>query len=213
MNKNIHTIILARCGSKGIPHKNIINLNQKPLLQYTIEAAKKSKANNSIWISTDCSQIMNIALKNNVNIISRSSNIAGDTNKSEDALLDFAKKILCDIIVFIQPTSPLLLPEDIDAGLEMMYKYDSIFSAYKEHWIPRWSIDGKPDNWDINNRPRRQEVLEKYVENGALYITQRDLLLNSKCRYSGKIGILEMPLCRSFQVDTYEDLELIKKLL
>ena len=59
----------------------------------------------------------------------------------------------------------------------------------------------------------RQDMSEKYVENGALYITTRKSLLQSKCRYSGKIGILEMPLYRSFQIDTYDDLELIKKLL
>lgn len=103
------------------------------------------------------------------------------------------------------------MPEDINKGLEMLGKYDSVFSAYKEHWIPRWNMDNTPDNWDINNRLMRQDMSEKWVENGAIYITKRECLEKSRLRYSGKIGILEMPQSRSFQIDTLDDLELIKK--
>lgn len=208
----IISLILARGGSKGIPQKNIIDINGRPLLSYTIGAAIKSKAN-SVWVSTNCNIIGDVAKKYQANVITRPEEISGDKSKSEEALIHFAENIDFDILVFIQPTSPLLLSIDIDMGLEMMLSYDSVFSAYKEHWIPRWNLDGTPDNWNINNRPMRQDISEKYVENGALYITTKEALLRSKCRYSGKIGILEMPLYRSFQIDTYDDLELIKKLL
>jgi len=209
---NIKTIILARGGSKGIPKKNIIDINGKPLIQYTIEAAKASKAKD-IYISTDCSAIMLEAIKHKANVIMRPSNISGDNSKSEDALLHFANTVAFNVLVFIQPTSPLLLPEDINKGIDMMEEYDSVFSAYKEHWIPRWNIDGTPDNWDINNRPMRQDVQEKWVENGAIYITKTECLKKSGLRYSGNIGILEMPVHRSFQIDTIDDLELVKKCL
>ncbi len=92
-------------------------------------------------------------------------------------------------------------------------KLDSIFSVYKEHWIPRWTVEEKPHNWDINNRPMRQDVPERYVENGAFYITTKKSLLKSKLRYSGNIGVYKMPMLRSFQIDTLEDLNLIEKLL
>ena len=68
-------------------------------------------------------------------------------------------------------------------------------------------------NFDNDKRPRRQDRLETYVENGAFYITTRECLLESKLRYSGKTGILEMSQEKSFQIDTYNDLELIKKLI
>jgi CMP-N-acetylneuraminic acid synthetase len=209
---NIKTIILARGGSKGIPQKNIIDINGNPLLSYTINAAKLSLAND-IWVSTDCDKIAAVAKYHNVNIIKRPAHISGDKSKSDDALLHFADNFYFDILVFLQPTSPLILGSDINNGLGMMVSHDSIFSAYKEHWIPRWNIDGTPDHWDINNRPMRQDMPEKYVENGALYITTRQQLINSKLRYGGKIGILEMPIYRSFQIDTYEDLDIIKKIL
>lgn len=209
---NIKTIILARGGSKGIPNKNTVDINGKPLLQYAVEAAKSSNAKD-VWISTDCPRIARIAIQSEAKVIMRPYNISGDQSKSEEALLHFAEKINFDILVFIQPTSPLILSEDINKGLEMMADYDSVFSAYKEHWIPRWNLDGTPNEWSINNRPMRQDVPEKYVENGAIYITKKTALMSSKLRYSGNIGILEMPINRSFQIDTLDDLELIKKLL
>jgi len=212
MNNKKKTIILARGGSKGIPKKNIIPLKGKPLLAYSIEAAKLSDVN-EVWVSTDCIDIAKVAQDYGAKVIFRPLEISGDKSKSEESLLHFANNIDFDILVFIQPTSPLLLPEDINKGLSIMSDYDSVFSAYKEHWIPRWTLDNKPDEWDISNRPMRQDKPEKYVENGAFYITTKNNLLKSKCRYSGKIGIVEMPLWRSFQIDTLEDLELIEKLL
>jgi len=59
----------------------------------------------------------------------------------------------------------------------------------------------------------RQDVQEKWVENGAIYITKTECLKKSGLRYSGNIGILEMPVHRSFQIDTIDDLELVKKCL
>ena len=95
----------------------------------------------------------------------------------------------------------------------MIKKYDSVFSAYKEHWQPRWTKDNKPYEWDIYKRPRRQDEKELYVENGAFYINSRDSILKNKLRYSGNIGIVEMPLYKSFQIDEPDDLILINKLL
>jgi CMP-N-acetylneuraminic acid synthetase len=209
---NTKTIILARGGSKGIPNKNITIINGKPLLSYSIKTTLESIAND-VWVSTDCEHIASVAKQYGSKVIDRPKEISTDKSKSEEALLHFANNTDFDILVFIQPTSPLLLPEDINKGLHLMADYDSVFSAYKEHWIPRWNIDISPDDWNIHNRPMRQDMSEKYVENGAFYITTRQQLLNSKCRYGGKIGVVEMPFYRSFQIDTLEDLQLIEKLL
>ena len=146
-------------------------------------------------------------------IVLRPDDISTDTSQSEEALLHAARDSDFDVMVFIQPTSPLINSEDINKGLEMMDEYDSVFSVTKEHWIPRWTMDVKPFEWEIDNRPMRQDKPETYIENGAFYITKRKNLLESKLRYSGKIGVVEMPLSRSFQIDTKEDLELIEKLI
>lgn len=207
-------VILARGGSKGIPNKNIVKLAGQPLISYTIRTAQKILEKN-VWVSTDCPKIADISYSYGAKILLRPKQLANDNSKSEDALLHFADNVDFSRLVFIQPTSPLLINNDIINGLNMMDTgiFDSVFSAYKEHWIPRWTLDFQPDNWNINKRPMRQDISEKYVENGALYITTRQSLLQSKCRYSGKIGIVEMPFSRSLQIDTYDDLHLMQQIL
>lgn len=207
----ILSVILARGGSKGIPSKNIVDLNGKPLISYTIEASLQSNVDET-WVSTDSSEIASVSSTYGASVIDRPSDISIDTSQSEEALLHFTDNHDFDIMVFIQPTSPLINSEDINKGLEMMDEYDSVFSVTKEHWIPRWTMDVKPFEWEIDNRPMRQDKPETYIENGAFYITKRKNLLESKLRYSGKIGVVEMPFSRSFQIDIQEDLELIRSL-
>ena len=205
------SLILARGGSKGIPNKNIIDLNGNPLLFYTASASLNSVVNET-WVSTDCDEIKNVAQNIGCKVIDRPKEISGDKSKSDEALVHFAENVDFDLLVFIQPTSPLLESSDINKGLQKMQNYDSVFSATKEHWIPRWSETGEPIDWEIDDRPMRQDVKETFIENGAFYITTKKQLMNSKLRYGGNIGMIEMPLHRSFQIDTYDDLLLIEKI-
>ena len=212
MNKKIVSVILARGGSKGIPQKNIVDINGQPLISYTIETSINSNVSKT-WVSTDNDEIKSISLKYGAKVLDRPLKYATDISKSEDALLHFANNVDFDILVFIQPTSPLLKPKYINEGIKMIDQYDSVFSVYKEHWLPRWSKDIKPINWDINNRPRRQDKNEQYVENGAFYITTKENLIKSNLRYSGNIGIVEMPFEESFQIDNKNDLKLIQNII
>ena len=183
----IVSVILARGGSKEIPSKNIINVKGKPLIYYTIKASQESNVQET-WVSTDCAKIKKVAQKFNANVLDRPKIISQDFSKSEEALIHFAEKIEFDVLVFLQPTSPLLKSKDINKGIRLILDegYNSVFSVYKQHWIPRWTLDIKPINWKTNNRPMRQEVNEEYVENGAFYITTKISLLKSQLRYSGK---------------------------
>ena len=208
----IVSVILARGGSKGIKKKNIIEIKNKPLIAFAIEASNNSLVDET-WVSTDNEEIAYVSGKYGANILNRPKELATDTSKSEDALVHFANNVDFDILVFIQPTSPLLSETYINDGIKMMDEYDSVFSAYREHWIPRWTLDSKPIDWDIYDRPRRQDVDESYVENGSFYITTKENLLRSNLRYSGKIGVVEMPLGESFQIHTMEDLNFIKKII
>ena len=207
-------LILARGGSKGIPNKNIINLKDKPLISYVINAANQSNCDET-WVSTDSNEIKKIAKSYGANVIDRPKELSGDYSKSEEALDHFSDNIDYDILIFIQPTSPLLNAQDINYGLESIKnnQYDSVFSVYKEHWIPRWTQKIVPVNWDIDDRPMRQEKESQFVENGAFYITTKEQFSQSKRRYGGHIGIVEMPNYRSFQIDSMDDLKLIEKLL
>ena len=210
----IVSLILARGGSKGIPRKNLIPLNGKPLLYYSITNSLKAEVNET-WVSTEDSEMKKTSLRYGAKVLDRPLEISTDTSKCEEALLHFAANVDFDILVFIQNTSPLVSPEEINNGVRKVKsgEFDSVFSAYLEHWVPRWSTDITPIGWNTSARPRRQQKPEVYVENGAFYITTRKNLLESGIRYSGKIGIVEMPFSRSFQIDTIDEARLIEKLM
>ncbi|MAG26289.1 acylneuraminate cytidylyltransferase [Candidatus Pacearchaeota archaeon] len=212
------SLILARGGSKGILGKNIVNLNGKELVGYSIEASLASDVDET-WVSTDNELISKISKAYGAKVIDRPSELAEDTSKSEEALLHFADNIDFDILVFIQPTSPMILPEDINKAIKLVRpqgKFDSAFTVTKEHWVPRWTAscnEVKPIEWNVSDRPRRQDRDSTYVENGMLYVTTNNQLKDSKIRYGGSIGVVEIPIHRSFQIDSMEDLELIKRIM
>lgn len=189
-----------------------MQLGGMPLINYSINASLKSDVNET-WVSTDDVQIKSIAKKAGSQVMDRPSELATDTILSEEALVHFAENIEFDILVFLQPTSPLIKYTDINKALMMMNKYDSILSAYKEHWLPRWGKYFEPINWNPSNRPRRQDIESRYVENGALYITKKQSLIKTRLRYSGEIGIYEMPFSRSFQIDSKDDVLIVEKML
>ena len=205
-------VILARGGSKGIPNKNIIKINGKPLIQYSIDALIQSNCG-PIFVSTNDRQIANVSKSLGANIINRPDDLATDISTSESALLHAVNFIDADIIIFVQPTSPLIEAKYINEGLEKLNKYDSVFSVFEDHWLPSWTEEITPIDWDINNRPRRQDKKTKLIENGAFYISKKKNILNSKLRYSGIISVVKMPKSKSFQIDTNDDLKLVEKLL
>jgi CMP-N-acetylneuraminic acid synthetase len=210
----IVSLITARGGSKGIPNKNIIDVNGKPLISYSISASLDSDVDET-WVSTDSDKIKMVSEECGSKVIDRPKHLADDISMPDDSLLHFAKNNNFDILVFIQPTSPMIKSEYINKGIKMIKsdKYDSVFTATKEHWIPRWDKNVQPVDWNIHKRPRRQDKPELYTENGMFYITKRESLLLSNLRYSGRKGIVEIPLTDSFQVDSEEDLELIRKII
>ena len=224
-SRDVLAIIPARGGSKGVPGKNIYPLSTKPLIAYTIEAALESRSVNRLIVSTDDKKIAEVSSLYGAETIDRPAEISGDYHQSELALihvldhLEANERYIPDWLIFIQCTSPLLLPEDIDEAYRVVVKgeYDSIFSAYEEHFIPRWQFDrnetAKPVNYEPNKRPMRQEVPSEFVENGAFYIMRTDHLKRAGTRFGEKSGIYVMPMERSFQVDTFEDIALIEKII
>ena len=204
----ISALILARGGSKGIPKKNIRLLNGKPLIQYSIDAALKSNAD-EVWVSSDNDEILTVAAKCGAKTIQRPDELCTDTSPSDESLLHFIdNNPQTESLIFIQPTSVLLIPSDINRGIELFKTkdIDSVFSCYTKDWESTYDSHLNPINWDGINRPRRQDVGPLLVENGAFYITSKRLLLSTKKRYGGRIKGVIMPSMRSIQIDTMNDL-------
>lgn len=222
---NVLCIIPARGGSKGIPRKNIQYLAGKPLIAWSIEAALKADSVTRLIVSTDDREIASVAQSWGAETIARPSELAGDTAPSESSLLhalEFLEKTdryKADLVVFLQATSPYRLPSDIDGAVNMLIreKYDSVFSAYAEHFTGRWQVDGngnaKPLNFNPLHRPRRQDRCVEYLENGSIYVFKPNILQSQGVRMGGRIGIYPMPTERSWQIDTTEDLSFLGKLM
>jgi len=120
MKKNIvHSVILARGGSKGIKNKNLYPVNFKPMIYWSIKASLKSKIINKTWVSTDSKEIQSFSKKIGANVIERPFKFAKDNSSSEIAWLHAAKKLenTADIIVGVQPTSPIRDSVDFDNAL------------------------------------------------------------------------------------------------
>jgi len=207
-------LILCRAGSKGVPGKNKKIINGRPLFSYQVSNLRNAGVE-EVYISTDDEDIKILEKEYNFIAIDRPSEISNDTAKCEAALLHFANLVNFDILAFAQATSPMCPPTYLAQGIDMVVNdmCDSAVSVVEEHWLPRWDMAMNPQGWEPSKRPRRQDRPCLYVENGAFYITKRECLLESGVRYSGSIKPVVMPLIDSFQIDTYDDFDLMKKLM
>ncbi len=219
--KKFVAIILARGGSKGIKNKNMIKIKNKPLIFWTIKDCLKSKKIKSVWVSSDSSKILNFSKKCGAHIILRPKKYSKDRSSSESAWLHAIKfleikKIIFSNIVALQPTSPLRDKNDIDNACKLFIKnkLDSLFTALKinDHFIWRKRKTKFLSNYNYKKRPRRQNIEDSFLENGSFYIFNKKKFLKFKNRLFGKIGIYLMKRLNSFQIDEYEDIELVNKL-
>ena len=202
-------LIPARGGSKRIPKKNLVDLSGKPLLYYTINTCRN--ITDEIYVSTDDNDIKKFVESMNVNVIGRPDRLAKDDSKTEDVVEHFLEEINTDLFCVVQPTSPLLNSNSILEGIKLMEVYDSVISVCKDVKY-FWSSDGKPINFELGKRKRTQEHKSWFRENGAFYITSKDDFLENKILQNGLVGFIEMTEMESMDIDTKEDLEMVRKL-
>jgi len=214
-------IILARGGSKGIKNKNIVLIKKKPLLYYSLKAANKSSKIQKIFLSTDSKLIRKTVEDLNfakVQVINRSNKNSRDSSTSEDAILEFIEKINYENIFFIQATNLFLNATIINKAITYFINkgFDSLLSVIEGKnfsWIEK-NNKFKSINYDYMNRPLRQKNKKKYyIENGSFYIFKKKGFIKYKNRLYGKIGFFEMNQNSYFDIDDYEDLNIVKKLL
>lgn len=221
MSFEIIAIIPARGGSKGIPRKNLVPLAGRLLLTYTIDSALASKYVTRVIVSTDDDEIAGFAASNGAEVIHRPKEIAGDEASSESALQHVVEQLeaegsVPDLIVFLQATSPLRAPGEIDAAVQHLIdeQADSLFSACRIHGFV-WRRTGdelRSMTYDFGNRQRRQEIGSDWLENGSIYVFKPRVLRDFDNRLGGKIAIYEMDPLHSFQVDEPGDIERIEKI-
>ncbi len=222
IKKKIIAIILARGGSKSIKNKNLKKINNKPLLQWSLDHCKNSKNISSIWLSSDSKSILKLGEKNKINIIKRPLKLARDRSSSEVAWLHAinfieSKKIKFDIVLAIQPTSAIRGDKDFDNAINLFVKkkYDSLFSCSEISDYCVWEINNKKlkSLYDYKNRKPRQLIRKKYLENGSFFIFNKEKFKIKKNRFFGNVGFYLQEYYKSFQIDEPEDIHIVESVL
>jgi len=219
---NIHCVIPARGGSKGIPNKNIIDFCGKPLIAWTIEQCLSSKYVSNVWVTSNSQEILDMAEKYGAKTIRRPDDISGDLASSELAWIHaievIQKDMEIDLVLAPQVTSPLREVKDIDSAIELFQKekYDSMFSASVAEDLFFWEesntgIDSV--NYDYKNRKRRQDFKEQIIENGSFYLFKPEVIQNNNNRFGGKIGFSKMEFWKMFEIDNAEDMRMCSALM
>ena len=212
-------VIVARAGSKGIPGKNLKEINKKPLIQYSIEAAQNSKKLTACIVSTDGEDISEFAKSIGADApFLRPNDLADDVISPIYAVLH-AKKFMestgkeYDAIMMLQPTAPFRTSEDIDGAISLLESTnaDSVISVVDvESYHPARMkfLEGDrlvdPPFCEAYENQRRQELTPMYIRNGAIYLTKKNILENESFK-GNDCRAWVMPWNRSVNLDTVED--------
>lgn len=224
---NILYIIPARGGSKGIPGKNIRFLGDKPLIAHTIVAAQNAKYQGTILVSTDDEKIAAIAKKYGAEVpFMRPEALSSDSAPTIDVLFHALnyysnQNETFDIIVLLQPTSPLRTSKDIDDAIKLMISKNSeaIVSVCEAEHHPLWANilpeDGSMKNF-IRNEIKglnRQQLPKYYRLDGAVYISTISALKKHKTFFHENTYSYIMPAGHSVDIDHEIDFKLAELLL
>lgn len=214
-------IIPARGGSKGIPGKNLAACGGRPLVDWTIEAACAARYVDWAVLSSDDDAILARA-GDGIIPHRRPAELAQDHTPTEPVIADAidafvrSQRIVPDILVLLQPTSPLRTGQHIDEAITLLrvtardsvvdYR-DSVVSVVPSHAY-LWTAEGP-----LYTERRRRQDMEQYEENGAIYATTMEQWRRSGDRLGGRVALYIMSEEHRYQVDSPEDLEVLSRLL
>jgi len=214
-NRRFLAIIPARGGSKRLPRKNILDLNGKPLIGYTIEAGLNAKYIDKIVVSSDNKEILELSKTFGSEIILRPDYLANDTATTFDAIKHTIQNFEeYDYIVLLQPTSPLRNSKHIEEAIELLNKKDAdaIVSVCEMEHSPLWSnsldeslsMQGFLKDEVLN---KRSQDLETYYRlNGAIYICKTEKLLEEES-FLLKNNIFAYIMSRKCSIDIDEKID------
>lgn len=220
--KRILAVIPARGGSKRLPGKNLIELNGKPLIAWSIEAARNSKyiESDDIIVTTDSKEIATVAKQYGAHVpFMRPKNLSSDGASSTDVVIHTIEFLKSkgreyDYVILLQPTSPLRDAKEIDNAIELLYEKeaDAIISVCPTEHSPLWA-NTLPQDLSMHlfvpkqSQKRSQELSTFYRLNGAIYLVDVLQLLQKKTFFlDNSIYAYIMSNEKSVDIDTKLDL-------
>ena len=218
---SVLALIPARGGSKGLPRKNVLPAHGRPLLAWSIEAASQSRYVDKCVVSSDDDEVMEAGRRWGADVpFRRRAELASDTASSMDVVLHALDMLgAWDIVVLLQPTSPLRTAQDVDAALERMLlnKAPSCVSVCPVEESPYWmfTLDAKQALQPVLGTgamvTRRQDLPPVYKLNGAVYAARTSWLRQTRSFVGPGTVAHPMPLERSLDIDTQADFDAFTK--
>ncbi len=218
MGRKVLSIIPARGGSKGLPRKNIAMLGGKPLIAYSIESALRSRWSGRVVVSTEDAEISEVSRRYGSEVLERPEELARDDSSTISVVVHALQRLekegyIPEVVVLLQPTTPLRTSEDIDVAVDLFLKSDceSVVSVCEMEHSPYWSFEEKngylkPLFGEECLRKRRQDLPRVYLPNGALFISRPKTLFSAGSFYSSRTMAYIMPSERSVDIDSEMDL-------
>ena len=209
-------LIPARAGSKGIPNKNVVDVCGQPLIQWTIDAAQASDYVDRVLVTTDDEVVKELAASQGLPILHRPHLLSGDSTTAAQVIAHaLESNVKEDILVYLQPTSPLRTATDIDESLELLASLNAgavvsvtPVTEYPE-WMYRLHSDGHLLESVLGHNPtsRRQDLSPTVRLNGAVYCAYACDLRPDGDIFRLTLAGYRMPHSRSVDIDTHEDLQ------
>ncbi|MEE2931551.1 MAG: HAD hydrolase family protein [Bacteroidota bacterium] len=207
---SVVAFIPLRENSKSISNKNIKSFCRKPLIYWILDQLEQVDLIDQIIVATDGDEIKDIVQSfkfNKVLIYDRDPKNSRDESSTESVILEYINSsnlLSSDTFMLVQATSPFTEKTHFNEGLMLFKKYDSVLSCCVSKKFT-WRKDGTALNYDIYNRPRRQDFRGDLIENGAFYISSVSSIKKTKNRISGKIGVYQMPEHSLLEIDEKDD--------
>lgn len=216
---NILAVIPARGGSKGIPKKNIRLMNGQPLIAYAIKNGLNSKYITDVVVTTDDKEIEYIAKQYGAEVIKRDPKLADDKTTLDPVIYDAMikdenkKNKKYDIIITLQPTSPVLKTETLDKAIEQFLDsdYDTYISATNKPHLS-WTKNNGKIVPSYEKRVNRQQLPPNYLEAGAFFISKRDNVTENT-RIGKNVSVYEIPEEESTDIDNSIDWVICENIL
>lgn len=205
----ILAVIPARAGSKGVPNKNLRLLNGKPLVAFAIENALRSEWISNVVVTTDSEEVGVIAQRLGASVHWRAKELCGDDVTLDSVVLDAVPKAThWDCVVTMQPTSPTLKAETLDAALTQFFdtRCDTLISVINAPHLS-WGREGDKCIPLYQERLNRQYLPDHYMETGAFVMSSGRMIAQGK-RIGGAVDVFEISQQESVDIDTFADLAL-----
>lgn len=222
--KKILAIIPARAGSKRVKNKNIVNFKGDPMIAKTVKIAKKCKFIDQIVVSSESKKILNICKSYGVNTPFLRDSAYDDKSSVQKATLVAVKQSEShyskfDVVIQLMPNCPMRKIETLNSSIKHFFlkKKKSQISFFEYGFAnPWWAHKIKGKNILALSRKKiftRSQDLEKlYCPSGSIWISFIDTLKKYKTFYSPGYGYFLISFNEAIDIDTYEDLNLAKKL-